>query len=149
MSGRIEAIWSKRAVGGVMDPTDRARMVSGKGIEGDASFGRSRRQVTIIEKEVFDRVRDTLPDVEPAMRRANVMVSGIRLRESRDHVLTLGGVRIHLHGETRPCELMDEQVPGLRAALGDWGGGAHGVVLDDGEIAVGDRVTIEPVSAGA
>lgn len=148
MSGRIEAIWQKLAVRGPMDPVERARLVSGKGIEGDANFGRSKRQVTVIEKEIFDRVRDELPDVEPSMRRANVMVSGIRLRESADHVLTLGDVRVRLYGETRPCERMDEQVPGLRAALADWGGGAYGVVLDDGEIAVDDQASIEAPASG-
>jgi MOSC domain-containing protein YiiM len=53
----------------------------------------------------------------------------------------VGGVKILIHGETRPCEQMDEALPGLRAALGpDWRGGVFGEVLDDGEIAVGDPV---------
>lgn len=43
--------------------------------------------------------------------------------------------------ETAPCNLMDEMHPGLKDALRpDWGGGAFGYVLDDGEIAVGDEV---------
>jgi MOSC domain-containing protein YiiM len=99
--------------------------------------------VTVIEKEVFDRIREELPDVEPHMRRANVMVSGVRLKESRDRILHLGGVRIHIHGETRPCERMDAQVTGLTAALDpDWNGGVYGVVLDGGEIRVGDEARI-------
>jgi len=81
--------------------------------------------------------------VEPYMRRANVMVSGVALKETRDHVLTLGDVQIRIFGETRPCERMDAQVDGLTAALdADWGGGAYGVVLNDGEIRVGDTVSI-------
>ena len=144
MSGRVEAIWTKRAHRGVMDPADAVATVAAKGIENDANFGRRRRQVTVIEMEVFDRIREALPEVEPSMRRANVMVSGVRLQDTRDHVLTLGDVRIHLHGETRPCELMDAQVEGLTAALdADWGGGAFGVVLDDGEIRVGDVASLE------
>ena len=72
------------------------------------------------------------------------MVSGIRLAETRDHVLRMGGVRLLLHGETRPCERMDEQCPGLTGALDPgWGGGAYGTVLDDGEVRVGDDVTLE------
>src|SRR5687767_12113717 len=114
MAGRIEAIWVKRSVGGVMDPADEVDMVAGKGIARDASFGRSRRQVTVIEKEVFDRVRVSLPGAEPVMRRANILLSGVRLVDSRRRVLRLGGVRILLHGETRPCERMDEQCDGLR-----------------------------------
>jgi MOSC domain-containing protein YiiM len=39
---------------------------------------------------------------------------------------------------------MDEQCPGLRAALADdWNGGVYGIVLDAGEIRVGDPVSVE------
>ena len=88
MSGRVEAIWVKRSRGGVMDAADEVAVVERKGIVGDASCGRG-RQVTVIEKEVFDRVRMTLPDAEPVMRRANIMVSGVRLIGSRNRVLHL------------------------------------------------------------
>lgn len=143
--GRIEALWLKRAHRGVMDGVDDARFIEGQGIEDDANFGRSKRQVTIIEKEVFDAFAADLPDAEPSMRRANVMVSGIRLEESRGRILHLGEVRIRIIGETRPCERMDAQVPGLTAALDpDWNGGAYGVVLDDGTVRVGDEAKLEP-----
>ncbi len=145
--GRVEAIWRKRAVRGVMDPVDEARFVTDSGIEDDANFGRRKRQVTIVEKEVFDAVAAELPEVDPVMRRANVMVSGVALRESRGRVLRIGDVRILIHGETRPCERMDAQVPGLTAALSaPWNGGAYGVVLDDGVVRVGDTARME--SAG-
>jgi MOSC domain-containing protein YiiM len=145
MAGRVEAIWVKRSVRGVMDPADEVDMVAGKGIARDASYGRSRRQVTLIEKEVFDRVRTALPAAAPVMRRANVMLSGVRLAESRGRVLRVGGVRIRIGGETRPCERMDEQCAGLRSALSaEWGGGAYGVVLDDGLVRVGDAAELEP-----
>lgn len=144
MSGTIEALWIKRAHRGVMDAARAVHLVTGKGIDTDANFGRSKRQVTVIEKEVFDQISAEFPDVEPAMRRANVMVSGVRLENTRDHILHLGGVRIRLYGETRPCERMDAQVPGLTAALDPaWNGGVFGVVLDDGVISVGDAATLE------
>ena len=105
MSGRVEALWTKRAHRGPMDPVDEITLVEGKGIDEDANFGRSKRQVTIIEQEVFDRITAELPDAEPHMRRANVMVSGIRLENTRGHTLTLGGVKIRLWGETRPASV--------------------------------------------
>jgi len=139
MEGRVEAIWRKRAVRGPMDAVDEASLVTDRGIDGDANFGPSKRQVTVIEREVFDRIRKDLPDAEPSMRRANFMLSGVRPEGSRGKVLTLGGVRVRIHGETRPCERMDAQCPGLTAALEPgWGGGAYGVVLDDGTVRVGD-----------
>ena len=143
MSGRVEAIWSKRARGGVMDTTEQATFVEGEGLVGDANFGAT-RQVTVIEKEMVDRIRSALPDFDPKMRRANIMVSGIRLADSRDKVLTIGDVKIRLRGETRPCEVMDEQCRGLREALDlHWDGGAHGSVIHGGEIRAGDSATIE------
>jgi MOSC domain-containing protein YiiM len=150
MAGNVEAIWIKRSFGGVMDPAAEVDLVAGRGIVRDASYGRSQRQVTIIEKEVFDRIRYSLPGAEPAMRRANVMVSGVRLAETRNRVLTLGTVRVLLGGETRPCERMDEQCQGLRDALASgWGGGAHGVVLDDGVVRVGDAAHLDSANVSS
>jgi len=143
MSGKIEALWIKRAHRGPMDAADAVTLVEGKGIDTDANYGRSKRQVTIIEKEVFDHIMADLPDVEPYMRRANVMVSGVQLMGTRDMILALGDVRILVCGETRPCERMDAQVQGLTAALDpDWNGGVFGIVLDDGEIRVGDATSV-------
>ncbi len=144
MSGRVEALWTKRAHRGVMDAVERVTLIEDEGIETDANRGRAKRQVTVIEKEVFDRIRRELPEVEPRMRRANVMVSGIRLQETRNRVLRLGGVRLRIHGETRPCERMDAQVPGLTAALDPaWNGGVYAVVLNDGVVTVGDEARLE------
>ena len=146
-SARLEAIWIKRAELGPMDPAEAASLVEGRGIVGNADQG-GRRQVTIIERETFDRIGATLPDARPIMRRANFMVSGVRLAHTGGHTLRVGGVRILLHGETRPCYRMDEQCPGLTAALGpDWGGGAYGVVLNSGDVLVGDAVSLEPPAA--
>ncbi len=142
-TGRLEAIWIKRKKLEPMAPAGAATLVANRGIAGNANQGGT-RQVTIIEREVFDRIRRTLPDAEPSMRRANLMVSGIRLAHTRGHTLTVGGVRILLHGETRPCYRMDQQCPGLTSALApDWRGGAYGVVLDSGEVRVGDTVSLQ------
>lgn len=142
--GRLEAIWIKRAKRGPMDPTDRATLVADQGLVGNANQGGT-RQVTIIEQEVFDRLQKTLSSsVQPIMRRANLMVSGIRLQDSRFHTLRVGSCVIELRGETRPCEQMDEAHMGLRDALGpEWGGGAFGRVIQGGEIQVGDVVWLE------
>lgn len=144
MSGRLEAIWSKRAHRGPMDPRESATLVEGKGLEG--SVGRSsRRQVTIIEREVWDALmRATGSTAPPSTRRANLMVSGIALADTRKRVLRIGGARLEIAGETKPCERMEEAVPGLRAAMyPNWGGGAFAKVLTGGVIRVGDVVEWE------
>ncbi len=142
--GKLEAIWLKRARGGCMDPVDEAVVVEGRGLEGGADFDRE-RHVTLIEREVFDRLKRSFDgSVEPVMRRANLMVSGIRLEETRDRILAVGDLRIHIRGETRPCGQMENALAGLRDALSPrWRGGVHGSVLNDANIAVGDEVCWE------
>jgi len=125
-----------------MDPVTSARVLAARGLVGNADQGR-RRQVTLIEREVWDRLMAELgAAISPAARRANLMVSGVPLVESRGRILRVGSCRLLVGGETRPCERMDEAWPGLRAAMGrDWSGGVYAEVLDDAEIAVGDEIT--------
>ena len=146
--GRLEAIWIKRVKRGPMDPVERATLVEGQGILGNADQG-GWRQVTVVEREVFERLRDDLtPAADPAMRRANLLVSGVPLAESRGQRLHVGGCTLELRGETRPCERMDQALPGLRQALSPEGaGGGFGKVLEGGEIRVGDEVWLESVPA--
>ena len=144
MSGRVEALWTKRAFRGPMDARHEITCVAGKGIEGTACVSGT-RQVTIIVKEQWDAMMKELSaQTDPSARRANIMVSGVTFAGTRGRVLKLGGVRVRIRGETRPCERMDEALPGLRAAMdADWRAGAFGEVLDDGLITVGDRIDWE------
>lgn len=143
MAGTIEAIWLKRAHRGPMDPVSRAELRAGHGLETDANAGRSKRQVTLIDADLWDRVRTELdaPDLDPGLRRANLLVRGLPLEGSRGRVLALGPARILVHGETTPCRLMEDSQPGLQEALRpEWRGGVYGEVLEGGPIQVGDEV---------
>jgi MOSC domain-containing protein YiiM len=124
-----------------MDAETRCRLVAGRGLVGNADQGR-RRQVTIIEQEAWAELMHELnATVLPAARRANLLVRGISLAQTRDQILRMGTCLIRVGGETRPCERMEEALPGLRSAMRlSWRGGVFAEVLDDGEISVGDHV---------
>jgi MOSC domain-containing protein YiiM len=138
---RLEAIWLKRATRGPMDPVTEATLVAGSGLERNANQG-GRRQVTVISLERWrDMMAELGRELDPSARRANLMVSGIDLAHTRDRVLRVGGCRLRVNGETKPCERMDEAAPGLRAIMTpDWRGGLYAEALDDGIIQVGDDV---------
>jgi MOSC domain-containing protein YiiM len=126
---------------GPMDPANQATLKANTGIVGNANQG-GKRQVTLIEKEVWETTMAELgAAIDPSARRANLMVSGLPLADSRGRVLQIGDCRIRIYGETKPCETMDAVWPGLQDMLRDnWKGGAFGEVLNDGDIAVGDAV---------
>jgi MOSC domain-containing protein YiiM len=140
-TGKLEAIWLKRMKQGPMDPVDRAPVKAGRGLVGNADQG-GKRQVTLIEQELWDGLMAELgASLDPSARRANLLLSGIQLANSRGRILQIGDCSIRIYGETRPCEQMDAAWPGLREAMQqDWAGGAFGEILTDGEISVGAPV---------
>jgi MOSC domain-containing protein YiiM len=137
--GRIEQILVKRMKRGPMDAVDSATLIEGRGIAGNANQG-GQRQVTLLSIERWTELMSGLgADLEPDARRANVVVSGIDLHETRGRVLRLGTCRVVIRGETRPCEQMEDVLAGLQSAMRDrWAGGAFGEVVQGGAIAVGD-----------
>lgn len=142
--GNLERIWIKRAKRGPMDERPQADLVAGRGIVGNADQ-RGKRQVTLIERESWERMFEEMGATVPFYtRRANLLVSGVRLADSRGKILRVGPCRLAIRGETRPCERMEEARPGLRQAMSpEWRGGCYGEVLEGGLIAVGDKVAWE------
>lgn len=143
MTGEIVNIWIKRAHRGVMDPVAEAEAIAGRGLVGNADQGR-RRQITIIDESAWrEAAAETGAEVDPSKRRANVMLRGIALAESRGKTLRLGDCVVRILGETRPCERMEEAQPGLREALGtNWRAGVFGEIVEGGLIRVGDRAEL-------
>jgi MOSC domain-containing protein YiiM len=148
--GRIERILLKRAKGGPMDPRDEATLTAGRGIDGNADQG-GFRQVTILSEERWAAIAASLGVlIDPSVRRANLVVSGVDLEQTHGRTLIFGECRLLICGETKPCEQMEEAHAGLQAAMRpDWGGGAYARVVHGGTITVGDSVTWAPATSPA
>ncbi len=148
--GSLEAIWLKRAKGGPMDAVLEVALEEGAGLRGNANRG-GRRQVTIIARERWRELSAALgADLDPGARRANLMVSGIDLENSRGRLLRVGAALLRINGETRPCEQMEAAHAGLQALMRErWGGGAYAEVIEGAAVRVGDPVRWEPAQDDA
>lgn len=116
----------------------------GSGLRGDHKKG-GKRQVTILSLESWRAACDELGvDVDPSLRRANVLTEGVDLREAIGRKLVLGEVHIEVLGETDPCDRMDEASPGLKEALKpELRGGVFGRVVQPGTIDLGAAAYLE------
>lgn len=153
--GRLGGIARHGRSRGPIETLHHVSVTQAEGVHGDLRGairpGKSgRRQISLIEAESWDAAIAELGDgVDRAMpwhvRRANLLVEGIRLPREAGKVIAIGdSLRIEVTCECDPCSRMDEILPGLKTALlPDWRGGVLGRVLTDGEIAVGDEVRID------
>jgi MOSC domain-containing protein YiiM len=142
--GTLVNVFVKRAHGGKMEASAGAILETARGIVGNADRG-GRRQVTLVSQERWTELMEQVGvTLGPSARRANLVLAGIDLENTRGRVIRIGPCRLRIGGETRPCEQMEEAAPGLQAAMRErWGGGAFAEVLDGGVITVGDEVAWE------
>jgi MOSC domain-containing protein YiiM len=154
-TGRLDGIARHGRPRGPIETVDHVAVNTAEGIHGDFRGavvpGKSgRRQVSLIEADGWAAALADLgmgADALPwHVRRANLLVSGLRLPRTAGAVIAIGEcLRIEVTCECDPCSRMEEIAPGLKAALTpDWRGGVLGRVLRDGNIAIGDEVRIEP-----
>ena len=138
---RIERLWIKPAAGAAMEPTEQLTIRAEGGIEGNKP---QQRPITFIAQERWNELMSDMgSDLDPATRRANVLVSGIDLIESTGKTIRIGNVELIVRGETRPCGQMEAALPGLKAKMDErWGGGAWAEVVTGGTIRAGDEVVL-------
>jgi MOSC domain-containing protein YiiM len=80
----------------------------------------------------------------PSIRRANLLIAGLELANTRGRILRIGPCRLRVWTECTPCRQMDEALPGLRQALRPgWRGGVCAEVVEGGAIALDDPVSWE------
>ena len=111
--------------------------VSGKGILGDASFGKRNRQVLLIDSE-------TLSDfhLNPGDVRENVTLANFDSTQLSPHdQLQLGEIVLAVTGPCQPCRQLDEIRSGFSSDIK----GRRGVlatVVRGGELKVGDPISL-------
>lgn len=127
---------------------DAAAVSRASGVADDFRGKPGRRQVTVISVRAWRATCAELGTELPwTLRRANLLIDDMDLPTRSGDRLQIGSVRLHVNGETDPCARMDEQHEGLKAALTpDWRGGVFCTVLDDGNISLGDEVTLHPAA---
>ncbi len=113
-------------------------------LEGDHGSW-SGRGLTFVAEDDWRAACDDLGARVPwTLRRANVLVSGGSLLPLLGRSVRVGDLRVRIEGETKPCARMDEQHPGLRAALEAPGrGGVYGRILEGGRIRLEDSLQVE------
>ncbi len=115
------------------------------GLEGDRySKGDGKRQVTLIQAEHLQAVASMLgkQHVEPATVRRNIVVRGINLLALKGKSFRAGNAVLEYTGLCHPCSKMERVLGagGYNAMRGH--GGITARVLTDGNMAIGDSVTL-------
>jgi MOSC domain-containing protein YiiM len=127
-----------------MVPAESIDAVAGEGLVGDHTRRRFRHVTVVFEDDWRAAAATLCREVDPAGRRANVLVSGgsgARLVGSR---IRVGAVELDVKGVTSPCPVMDKAAPGMQAALRPGGlAGVWGRCVTGGTIHVGDELTVE------
>jgi MOSC domain-containing protein YiiM len=149
--GQVEWIGLRTARGAPMTIVEAARVEIGRGLIGDRFRGNaeSKRQVTLVQAEHLRTLASLLclAEIDPALVRRNIMVSGINLIALQHAKFSVGDVLLEGTGGCHPCSRMEDALGpgGFNAMRGH--GGVTARVLQPGLIHVGDEVRL--VEAGA
>jgi MOSC domain-containing protein YiiM len=151
-SGKLTGIYVAREAKGALSPVLKAKVIEGKGIEGDryeagvgsfSDWEGGGRHVTLIEEEALEAIaRESKMELAPASARRNLTTRGVALnhlvgKNFRVGAVTLAGIRL-----CEPCEHLEalSGVKGVIKALLHRGG-LRAEIVSGGEIRVGDVIS--------
>jgi MOSC domain-containing protein YiiM len=147
MNHEVLKLWTRPEEGMAPAEQEGLHLERGKGVIGDHTFGRLRHVTIVFEDDWNAAAAAVGRSVDPAGRRANVLVSGGRGTRHLDSTVRIGEVLVEIKGITVPCPIMDQAAQGMQEALKPEGrGGIWGRVVKGGEIRRGD--TLSPVERG-
>jgi MOSC domain-containing protein YiiM len=150
-SGRVASLHIHPPVAGApFLVSTELNLVAEKGIiEDKRYFGRtnhqgqpSKRQVTLIEREVLSRHASALgiADFDPGQVRSNIETTGIDLLALLGCDVQIGEAILHFVEPRTPCHKMDALAQGLRALMEDGRQGVIAIVVKSGRIRPGDWI---------
>src|SRR5688572_15293649 len=151
MEGKLAGIYVSAKPRQPMQELEEARLIPGRGVEGDRYFARQGtffkapapdREVTLIESEAIQAMaRDCAPFTAPESRR-NLVTSDVRLNELVGREFQIGEVRLKGLRLCHPCAHLTK-LTGKQVLVGLAGrGGLRAQVLTEGTIRVGDCVSV-------
>ncbi len=144
-TGRVEWISIRPGDREPVQPLEQVEVSPGQGLAGDHYRGNSKkRQVTFIQSEHLAGVASILgrSDIDPALTRRNIVVSGINLLAFKERQFQVGEVILEMTGYCHPCSRMEENLGpgGYNAMRGH--GGITTKVIRGGTIRLGDEVRL-------
>lgn len=155
--GRVEGIFTAPAAGAPMVALERARVVAGRGLEGDRYFdGRgyysqvpplTGRRLTLIEAESLEALEhETGIALAPNECRRNLVTRGVRLDALIGTRFRVGVIECYGERLCPPCGYIEELTgkPGLNRGLTNRGG-IRAEILLDGEISIGDLIDLSSI----
>ena len=148
MSGRVEAIFLSPEHGELPTPVERVHARAGRGLEGnryywDEGTAPSGCAITLIASEAVEAVAgEGDVSVEPAATRRNVLTRGIDVNALVGKRFRIGAVECEGVELCEPCTTLEAMTqPGVVKAFVHRAG-LNADILTDGEISVGDPVTV-------
>ena len=137
MASIVGVFTSPARKSGRSEPHERRQAIVGQGLEGCAHANPPKREVLFVSKEHLDSV-----NVEPGAIRENITVEGMDVEQwPVGQRVRAGGAEFEITMVCDPCQRMEAIREGLRAELQ----GKRGMlarVVESGEVAVGDEVTL-------
>lgn len=116
------------------------------GLENDYQGSKKRKnQVAILSLKSWNKACELAgTELDWSERRANLLIDDIDFDESMiGQQVQVGSILLEITGEADPCDRMEALAPGLKAALTpNWYGGARCKVLREGQIQLGDKVSL-------
>jgi MOSC domain-containing protein YiiM len=148
---RVRAIHLSPETGADPEPRDAVRAVADRGIEGDRYYRNEGiynerdhlepSDVTFIEAETLDAIRENGIDFGPGEHRRNITTSGVALNHLVDEVFSVGDAVVEGVELCEPCGYIESLAdqPGAVEAL-THRGGLNARIVESGSISVGDEI---------